>query len=69
MVPGSSALMPLRSRAKNTNSFVSSRLSCSSRDQIWAGVPKQARNNEALGTRDTEQDLGDEGDGDMEQAS
>jgi len=50
MVPGSSALMPLRSRAKNTNSFVSSRLSCSSRDQIWAGVPKQARNNEALGT-------------------
>jgi len=24
---------------------------------------------EALGTRDTEQDLGDEGDGDMEQAS
>jgi hypothetical protein len=27
------------------NSVVSSHLSCSSRDQIWAGVPKQARNS------------------------
>ena len=57
MVPGSSALMPLRRGAKNTNSFVSSRLSCSSRDQIWAGVPKPARNWTDEGTARQERGL------------
>ncbi len=40
-----SALMPLRSSAKNMNWVVRSRLPVSSRLRICAGVPKQARNS------------------------